>query len=61
MKARAQHPLEALPVALEQARARALPGREAATVNAVLWELHDLLLRDAESEPPSARVVPFRR
>jgi hypothetical protein len=34
-----------LPAALEQARIYALPGRESATANAVMWELRDLQRR----------------
>jgi len=60
MRSLMQHPLEALPAVLEEARAHCLPGREMATVNAVMWELHELLLRDSPRPPPS-RILPFRR
>jgi hypothetical protein len=59
VKALTQHPLAVLPAALEAARGYALPGREAATVNAVHWALHALLLQDPVPEPPPARVTPF--
>ena len=58
-KVRAQHPLAVLPLALEQARAGALPGREMAETNDVFRELRALLTQG--EKPAPARVLPFPR
>src|SRR4051812_42707217 len=43
MSGRMSHAFEALPTAFER-RIHALPGREAAVVNGVMWELHGLIV-----------------
>jgi hypothetical protein len=48
-----QHPLTALPIALDEARIYVLPGREAAAINAVHWEFYELIRAFDRGELPS--------
>jgi hypothetical protein len=56
-----QHPFQVLPTVLEEARVHALPGRESAAMNAVHWELAELLRQDVVRPelPTPSRVLPF--